>query len=546
MGATSSTSSTPNSTASAVAANNLLSPSQVHLPTRKRSHAEHISFIESENKYRRTSPSPHITRSTTPSTSSGQDFTITADGFLDLTVYAHSRSAYPLPNQVLTYSCRDDDTANRELAAKVRQRQREAEEKANREQADAELARLLQEDISGNSISSNSFYPAQSSAPSVFDRMLGLPRLNSEAAHSGTPGVSGVSSTASGFNQAMVSSLPVIKTDQDRLGHATMPGTFQESDSDSDIEFISSYAFNPNGRQTSFGGAQLHNNAPSNLSVAGSVYGLGGVYANPDPQAHTQFSPASVISRMQQQQGHQLYAAYMAQKQRELLASHGQPSAMSVHAAATNGGFALPLPTGMMQQHPSFSSHSEQSGASGMSMFLNSPSFGIVPGSAGPSGLRSILNQDPISKMNHQSSGYNNLTPMDDHQGNPISPVDLRMSQLSNVLGNRLSEIDDYVHDPRRTAQEIQDLLENIRPDVEIPKDNREGTPDGLKYALYEHQKLALTWLKQMEEGTNKGGILADDMGLGKTISALALILSRPSADRRRKVCKAFLQCYAS
>lgn len=40
-----------------------------------------------------------------------------------------------------------------------------------------------------------------------------------------------------------------------------------------------------------------------------------------------------------------------------------------------------------------------------------------------------------------------------------------------------------------------------------------------------------------MEEGTNKGGILADDMGLGKTISTLALMLSRPSADRLCKVC---------
>ena len=41
--------------------------------------------------------------------------------------------------------------------------------------------------------------------------------------------------------------------------------------------------------------------------------------------------------------------------------------------------------------------------------------------------------------------------------------------------------------------------------------------------------------MKAMETGTNKGGILADDMGLGKTISALALIHSRPSADRARK-----------
>jgi SNF2 family DNA or RNA helicase len=57
-----------------------------------------------------------------------------------------------------------------------------------------------------------------------------------------------------------------------------------------------------------------------------------------------------------------------------------------------------------------------------------------------------------------------------------------------------------------------------------------------LTRSQYEHQKLALTWLKSMEQGTNKGGILADDMGLGKTLSALALILSRPSDTVARKV----------
>lgn len=38
-----------------------------------------------------------------------------------------------------------------------------------------------------------------------------------------------------------------------------------------------------------------------------------------------------------------------------------------------------------------------------------------------------------------------------------------------------------------------------------------------------------------MEESEKKGGILADDMGLGKTISALALMVSRPSTDPERK-----------
>jgi hypothetical protein len=92
MAATSSTSSTPNSAASALASNTFLSPSYSKLPTRKRSHVEHLGSDEFENKYRRTSPSPHITRSTTPSTSSGQEYPAAEDGFLDLTAFVHPQN----------------------------------------------------------------------------------------------------------------------------------------------------------------------------------------------------------------------------------------------------------------------------------------------------------------------------------------------------------------------------------------------------------------------------------------------------------------------
>ena len=99
-------------------------------------------------------------------------------------------------------------------------------------------------------------------------------------------------------------------------------------------------------------------------------------------------------------------------------------------------------------------------------------------------------------------------------------------------LMDRYRDRYDYlVNDPTRTRDEIKDLLENIRPDEDLPPEDREGTPEAMTYPLMEHQKLGLAWMKRMEEGTNRGGILADDMGLGKTIQALALMASRRSEN---------------
>ncbi|KAL1873387.1 hypothetical protein Plec18167_006438 [Paecilomyces lecythidis] len=93
---------------------------------------------------------------------------------------------------------------------------------------------------------------------------------------------------------------------------------------------------------------------------------------------------------------------------------------------------------------------------------------------------------------------------------------------------------DDFSSDPKKTTEEIKQLLETIRPDMELAMSGHEGTPEALKYPLMEHQKLGLAWMKSMEESEQKGGILADDMGLGKTIQALALIVARPSIDPER------------
>ncbi len=137
----------------------------------------------------------------------------------------------------------------------------------------------------------------------------------------------------------------------------------------------------------------------------------------------------------------------------------------------------------------------------------------------GPSGFQPSLSMalNRVSKFD--------FTRMLDGNGNPLD------QRLTNFL-------DDYVNDPRKTEEDIQKLLSNIRPDMDIPEEERGETPEALKYPLYVHQQVALKWMIKMEEGPNKGGILADDMGLGKTISTLALMVSRPSAENGVKVCR--------
>lgn len=107
------------------------------------------------------------------------------------------------------------------------------------------------------------------------------------------------------------------------------------------------------------------------------------------------------------------------------------------------------------------------------------------------------------------------FTSMTDAWGNPL---DERLTSLG---------LDDSV----KKEEEISKLLASIRPDEDIPPEERGETPPDLKYPLYSHQQLALKWMTNMELGHNKGGILADDMGLGKTISMLALMASRKAPN---------------
>lgn len=98
---------------------------------------------------------------------------------------------------------------------------------------------------------------------------------------------------------------------------------------------------------------------------------------------------------------------------------------------------------------------------------------------------------------------------------------------------------DDEHCDSTVRGRDLDDMLEDIQPNVDMPMDQGDITPAGLTYPLYRHQEVALAWMKQMEGDINKGGILADEMGLGKTVSTLALILANQATSRWRV-------CYSS
>ncbi|KAM0252634.1 hypothetical protein ACHAP5_000925 [Fusarium lateritium] len=144
------------------------------------------------------------------------------------------------------------------------------------------------------------------------------------------------------------------------------------------------------------------------------------------------------------------------------------------------------------------------------------PAPSYVPGSySSPSALSDIIGRT------HGIDFTNGTYPT----GDPIPP---------NYL-DRMEAIYDqttYDHGPGLDESELQELLKNISTDMDLGKMDPNDVPAGLKRSLYPHQNIALAWMKKMEEGTNKGGILADDMGLGKTISTLALLLARPATTR--------------
>jgi hypothetical protein len=117
----------------------------------------------------------------------------------------------------------------------------------------------------------------------------------------------------------------------------------------------------------------------------------------------------------------------------------------------------------------------------------------------------------------------------------PQQRIQLDTDSEGDALPNGVERSLDGSREHAQTQAEIRQLLQHIRPDEEITADQMPEQPHGLKVSLMPHQISGLAWMKRMEEGTNKGGILADDMGLGKTLQSIALMLERPPPENKHR-----------
>ena len=127
-----------------------------------------------------------------------------------------------------------------------------------------------------------------------------------------------------------------------------------------------------------------------------------------------------------------------------------------------------------------------------------------------------------------QRSAYGNSTGVAGIVNGALGALGMLGSSSNPHDVDAYNRLRDRFANTAETEEHIKNLLKQIRPDEELSEEERSHMPVELKIPLMKHQAAGVAWMKRMEEGTTKGGILADDMGLGKTLQTIALMLARP------------------
>lgn len=382
-------------------------------------------------------------------------------------------------------------------------RQKEEEDHFHRRKAEADRDAAFARQIAGYPLTStegyNSAGSSQSSRHNAFGRILGRSTPAWTSAQMGQSRIKPEPGTTLparpgafvGYhNERHSSGSSGINSDPE-ASRFSVPGAWEDSGSDGEgLTF--------GGARQAIGSSSQHplQSRPSLPSLPSALGGFG----TSDSFSYRPHVPAIELARQ---------TSMARQESPFRLASSVWPPATPIGHHLQTTGNNLNAPYGPYPSYVGQSSSNFLSGSPGRPGFIDNGNY--FQGQDAPTALPSLA--ATINRVR----GYD-FNALVDENGDPLS------DRLVNFL-------DDYVNDPRKTEEDIQQLLSNIRPDMDIPEEERGETPEAMKYPLYVHQQLALKWMTDMEEGSNKGGILADDMGLGKTISTLALMVSRPSSD---------------
>jgi hypothetical protein len=243
-----------------------------------------------------------------------------------------------------------------------------------------------------------------------------------------------------------------------------MPGTFRDDSSeasDSDIEIIGAEAFYGNGNQNSV--------------VSGQEFGT-------PTGANYHGSEAEILDTNRARSINQ--AAKNDILRTTMYGGDPVPNWMNMPGPSTQPGMSSFDPLGdfgplsnYVQSMPPFGFNS---GAYGQASMVTNTIFDYDNGNAFMPLQYSTAN---LHFLEPGPASYQPLKP------NPLADIFAlsgnNYAQPPNHFDERMTNQFDYImNDPRKTNDEIKALLENIRPDVELPPEDREGTPDGLKYPL--------------------------------------------------------------
>jgi hypothetical protein len=274
-------------------------------------------------------------------------------------------------------------------------------------------------------------------------------------------------------NTSGMSSFPAVKSERGNTSSLNpfsavksepkyaVPGAFQDDSSaasDSDIEIIPPSAFRDNGRHPATSNCTQHQRIGYS------------------PEAMT--TGAAALHRLEQSATNSALQQAMYGKQQLPSWMQNQP-----YPALTSGSSMNP--SGYQPQQPVM--------GMGMGMPAGIPGQYLYPNSAYTLVGNGMPKQEP--GLGYHANGYStpqNSDPLLDIVGrandqNSSDPYGLDSVSRYDFSGEMLEQYDYIVNDPRKTNEEIKSLLENIRPDVDLPAESREGTPAGLKYPLVGH-----------------------------------------------------------